>query len=321
MADAARLSARRAPSLRLHPALVGEAIEIARWDNAEEPDDLPARIDAALAALAGTASESGAGPSASLAAALLTDRRRRVDAHPSGIGYVVIGRAGWAEEARDFSDEDDTSSTAPNEVSLDAHLEDVRALAGEFARSVGLHTHLAEDLALAAHLHDLGKADPRFQVWLREGDRIAALRGTLLAKSPRMAPSRFARERARQRAGYPQGGRHELLSVRLAESAPALLAAAHDRELVLHLVESHHGHCRPFAPVVVDQAPLTVRIAHEGHALAASSATGLERLDSAVADRFFAVQTRYGWWGLSYLEAVMRLADHRASERAERRPE
>jgi CRISPR-associated endonuclease/helicase Cas3 len=87
---------------------------------------------------------------------------------------------------------------------------------------------------------------------------------------------------------------------------------------VLHLVESHHGHCRPFAPVVVDPAPVTVRIAHEGHPLAASSATGLERLDSEVATRFFAVQSRYGWWGLSYLEAVMRLADHRASERAER---
>jgi CRISPR-associated endonuclease/helicase Cas3 len=312
LADAARSAARRAPALRLHTAVVGEVVEVAAQPNAEQPDDLVARIDAALDALA-----AGNGTHAVLAAQLRVDRRRRIDAHPSGRGYVVVGRAGWAEEARDFSDEDDTSSTAPAEVTLVAHLVDVRTLAREFARSVGLDPHLVDDLALAAQLHDLGKSDPRFQAWLREGDRIAALRDVPLAKSSGMPPSRAARERARQRAGYPEGGRHELLSVRLAESAPALLAAAHDRELVLHLVESHHGHCRPFAPVVVDDAPLTVRVSHEGHTLAAASDTALERLDSGVADRFFALQGRYGWWGLSYLEAVLRLADHRASERAE----
>jgi CRISPR-associated endonuclease/helicase Cas3 len=313
LADRARVAARRAPALRLHPAVVGGAVELAAQPNAEQPDDLDARVDAALAALA-----AGSGPHATLAAALRADRRRRVDAHPSGVGYVVGGRAGWAEEARDFSDEDDTSSTAPAEVTLTAHLADVRDLAREFATAVGLDAALADDVALAAHLHDLGKADPRFQTWLREGDRLAALRGAVLAKSPGMPPSLAARTRARERAGYPRGGRHELLSVRLAESVPALLAGAHDRDLVLHLVESHHGHCRPFAPVVTDTAPLTVRVDHEGHALAAPSDTGLERLDSGVAERFFTLQARYGWWGLSYLEATMRLADHRASERAER---
>jgi CRISPR-associated endonuclease/helicase Cas3 len=255
-----------------------------------------------------------------LARQLVDDTQHDVEPHPSGVGYVVTGRAGWAANARDFSDEDDSSSTAPRELSLVAHLGDVRDLVRTYAAAVGLSAQLVDDLALAAHLHDLGKADPRFQAWLRDGDAIVAARGEVLAKSPRIPASRWAAMRARERAGYPLGGRHALLSVRLAESCPALLQTAHDQELVLHLVESHHGHCRPFAPVVVDERPLTVRVEHEGHALQASSLTALERLDSGVAERFFILLRRYGWWGLSYLEACLRLADHRASERAAGEP-
>ena len=62
-------------------------------------------------------------------------------------------------------------------------------------------TAVAEDAILAASLHDLGKADPRFQALLRGGDQRAVQ--ALLAKSDRMPAGREAYIAARDRAGYP----------------------------------------------------------------------------------------------------------------------
>ncbi|MCS6945969.1 MAG: type I-U CRISPR-associated helicase/endonuclease Cas3 [Sutterellaceae bacterium] len=251
------------------------------------------------------------------AASLSTDRAlaRNLSLHPFG-GLIVRGSRllPVLEEMPDiFSDEHDTSASGTVAVPLAEHLPGVAALARRYAEGTALPRTLAEAVELAARLHDLGKADPRFQALLRGGQRLVG--GELLAKSGTMPQGHFAFERARRMAGYPPSGRHELLSVRLAERAEDLLPADDpQRALVLHLIASHHGYCRPFAPVIDDPEPPGLQFELLGRKWSYVGATGLERVDSGVAERFWYLTRRYGWWGLAWLEAMVRLADHRRSE-------
>jgi CRISPR-associated endonuclease/helicase Cas3 len=239
-----------------------------------------------------------------------------------GGSIIVTAKAsrrllGGDPEAGEALTEDDASSFPEVEVTLKDHNTDVRKFAERYGRTIGFAEDVIEDLALAGWLHDVGKADPRFQRWLVGGSEVrAALLPELLAKSALPPGSLQQRLEARDRAGYPAGYRHELLSLEMIRSREDVLRRAHDRELVMHLVASHHGWCRPFAPLLDDPEDLEVRLDHGGDELVGTTRHRLARLDSGIGDRFWELTERYGWWGLAWLEAVLRLADHRASEEA-----
>lgn len=217
-------------------------------------------------------------------------------------------------EVTESTTEDDDSSFITRDVSLQQHSADVRTVVGRLARALHLPSTIADDLALAAWLHDTGKADQRFQRWLVGGSEVAAAAlEEPLAKSRFPAGSPAERRSAQIRAGYPQGYRHELLSVALATTDRDLLAKANDEDLVLHLVASHHGFARPFGPFHDHPDDIPVSLNHGGARLEGSTRHRLGNLGSPIPVRFQRVQARYGWWGLAWLEAILRLADHHAS--------
>lgn len=232
-------------------------------------------------------------------------------------GRRVLGR-GRAEVG---DSEPSTSPFTGVPLTLVDHLDDVRHWADRLASAVGLPSTVRSDLALAGYLHDLGKADPRFQTMLRGGALLDDEFGAeLLAKSGTDSTDRRARSRARAEAGYPAQARHELASVALVQDDTQLRSQAGDWDLVLHLIASHHGYARPFVPVCDDPSPPELAVPLNGRTLKAAGAHGLERLDSGVPQRFWRCVRRYGWFGLAWLEAILRLADHRASQAAEEAP-
>ncbi len=220
------------------------------------------------------------------------------------------------------TDEDD-SMHAGRTVTLAEHSGDVERFARLYAQAADLPPALVEDLALAGWLHDIGKADRRFQVLLRGGSEIEYFKDeTPWAKSAMPSGAKAAHRVAALRSGYPRGGRHEVQSLAMImTSAPALESKASNFDLVLHLVASHHGYCRPLAPVTMDPAPVEVSLPEHVHPSGwrasfpvTDSNHGLHRLDSRLADRFWQLCRKFGWLELCWLEAILRLADHRASE-------
>ena len=343
LGDRAHCQSRAKPLLRIHPRIVSAWPKVparaffeklaGKSESSEDWEEWEAAIPEALGQLASEIEDRpqwqwlkhSAG---ALAREYGSRHRPKRTSYPvdedggsDGVGFVLQGSRRIQEylaSASTLTSEDDSYS-ATVRVGLEHHLYGVEEWARRFGAGVGLPDSLVNDLALAARSHDLGKSDPRFQALLHGGNQWAAhAAGALLAKSGELHTSRQEGQRARRESGYPARGRHELLSVRLIESASGLLESAYDPELVLHLVASHHGFCRPFAPVVSDDEPVKVEDTILGHQMSASSATGLERLDSGVPERFWRLVRRYGWWGLAWLEALLRLADHRRSEAEQR---
>ncbi len=201
-------------------------------------------------------------------------------------------------------DEDDvTHSRRARRVTLEQHSHGVAERARKYALACGITGPELEAIQSAALLHDVGKADPLFQKAMHGGNPYY---GELLAKSPN---------------AVRPGVRHELMSVRMAESQPELLPEDPGaRDLALHLIAGHHGHCRPFAPFQeTGSEGRTARFTLKGATMKAEGPTELERLDSGVSERYWRLTLRYGWWGLAYLEAILRTGDWSQSENEELR--
>jgi CRISPR-associated endonuclease/helicase Cas3 len=331
LADLVSWEARGRATLRFHPALIrgwltAEASlerirallhELERAFDREEPDAERARE--ILETLAAT--EPLALHVRDICGALADDLRAK--RKPQQIGERLAAliasrryppRSQWAAESDFFGDSDQSSLTGPvKSIPLAGHLAAVAEKAASYARLCGLDQNLQRVLRLAAELHDTGKADERFQAWLSGGNRLAAKKAGLLAKSG-VNRDRRASDLARTLGGYPRGARHELQSVALVAGASFPGLDAIERDLLLHLIASHHGRCRPFAPVVADERPVEVAFTAPCGPLSAASAHHLERLDSGVAERFWQLTRHFGWFGLAILETILRLADHRQSE-------
>ena len=234
------------------------------------------------------------------------------DGEPRGVVFVApSGLAGGeqAEDGRPNATEDDASGSLYGFAqTLAEHSAQVEAKAACFAQAAGLPAERVADLKVAGFLHDEGKRDVRFQRWLHHGDPLGADpqdESTILAKSGRTLPPA-----ARDKAGLPPHWRHEALSVRLARNLPRLHEAV-DPDLVLWLVGTHHGFGRPLFPHTDpgEQAPAV------GPQSLAFEWRGMDW-----PTMFQTLKARYGVWELARMEAILRLADHRASEEDADRP-
>jgi CRISPR-associated endonuclease/helicase Cas3 len=326
VAELAVLRLRGRAMLRLHPEVVaglfGGSVRAPTPEplDSEELDDRGTAL-AFLQSIPDEVLEPGPRSLLGVLKSQASRRALRVERLPLGIDegreyFLLSARKRVSFDGDEVSSEDDRASFTGVEMPLTEHLRGVGEMAGGFADRLGLSAEVAADVRLAGRWHDVGKADPRFQRLLQGGSEFKTLvQREPLAKSAVPMNDWRARQRAQERSAYPRGARHEVMSVALMASAGDDLAAlANDWELVLHLVASHHGRCRPFAPWVPDPEPVKVEWELDGVAIVGSSAHELQRLDSGVADRFWRLVRRYGWWGLAWLEAILRLGDHRRSE-------
>jgi len=171
--------------------------------------------------------------------------------------------------------------------SLPGHVRQVVEQVSELTRRLGLPDDEAEAFTIAARLHDDGKAAERWQNAMN---------------APR-DDRPYAKTRGGENWRLLEGYRHEFGSLLKAERANLPGGA---RDLILHLIATHHGNARPLVSSSgCDDGPPSLLESRAGNA----------------ALRFARLQKRYGPWGLAWREAILRAADQSASrESSGRKP-
>ncbi len=242
VAEAASVTARNRPVVRLHPHLFDREWPALHelFARLAEPETVFGLEDwrEALRALADDL-ETGADdklPAHWLADDLRTALRQLADPrlgllrtpYPDGRGYVLTtrkrltGTVAWSLPLMDEGEDERSWIASDEPVTLAAHSLHVR---DEIRRTVrALPLTIREEVFLAAaEAHDWGKADERFQALLQRADRtetwlLGASPLGLLAKSDGLPLTPLERRQAHERAGLPAGFRHEMLSVQMVET-------------------------------------------------------------------------------------------------------
>jgi CRISPR-associated endonuclease/helicase Cas3 len=249
--------------------------------------------------------------------------RLRIEYYAEQSGIVVTAPKSSSRREVVLADDDGcdvySNTIAGKPVELAAHLFHVREEVSQTLEKLPLAI-FRSTLIRAAETHDWGKTDSRFQAMLFGGDVFsAAWDDRVYAKSAKMPSTAQDFEDARLKSDLPRSFRHEMLSASLIEAGGLTDMDPHQAELLLHLVTSHHGYGRPWAPVCIDPYPPHVDLDAIGLPEIALSEvqrqhTAYHRIDSKVMSRFWSSVHQYGWWGVAFLESVLRLADRRASQ-------
>jgi CRISPR-associated endonuclease/helicase Cas3 len=172
---------------------------------------------------------------------------------------------------------------------LSDHLDTADRIARELVTVLGLPPNLAEAIVTAAANHDLGKDRPWWQKYVLGNTDY-----------PKRKLAKIA-DNSAAKVSLNDYYRHEFGS--LLDLDPKL-SGNPLRGLILYLVAAHHGNARPFFEERQYLKHIKERPESKHRVMA---------MDREVTRLYLELQHLYGWWGLAYLEALVKCVDINAS--------
>lgn len=208
-------------------------------------------------------------------------------------GEITRRKRYWHWLERPGTADDDVSLTSTVAVRWEDHVGDVVRRTREIVADLGLPVSIADALLMAARFHDHGKKRVDWQRSIGNWN----LDEPLAKSGGKMKPMEL------------NGFRHEFGSVLdLLHDRELQTLSEEEKDLALHAIAVHHGFGRPHFP------PES----------AFDRAWSVEEADTVAVQipmRYARLQRRYGRWGLTYLESLLRAADYHASANPSRSQE